>query len=71
MPGFVRRKQFLRKQSIYRAIEAEHAQREQRVPVVQPLIVEPSAEDQRDPIEMARAAGFALKGSGILEHRPA
>ena len=61
----MRRLQFLRKQSIYRAIEAENARdREGRALPLRPAVIEEiSPEDRRDPIDIARAANAALRGA--------
>lgn len=60
----MRRAQRLRKERIYRAIEAENWQREAPTPLrTSPATVELRAEDRRDPIEIARAAQAALTGA--------
>lgn len=55
------RSTFFRKQSIYRAVEAENAQKEQIV--LAPGKPKYAHKDERDPIDQARAVAAAMKAS--------
>jgi len=56
------RSSFYRKQSIYRAIEAENA-RKLEPGIIRKLAIEPPKADERDPIEMARLAAESLRSA--------